>query len=293
MDILKRIHKSNNDPTRIVIGSVRIDENEIPLWEVSDMFGLVKLIGHAKYKNQSYGSVLLRGQNQDYGSMKPAAYRDADFLEANTTVDDMVKKLKMDTGLSEDKTISKFIKATNNLSYEAVLQHYCYNTRLLDVVDNQWVALWFASHYRKSDKEFYSDNNSKQLLEGARYIDSPNKYSYIYLFGIPESSTQINNSGIINDHTHCLIDIRRACPSTILRPHMQHALVIGFYDEKNQFKESYADQLICIIRIETKICLNLLDGDKTLTPESLFPCPAYDFMYNLILDDRKDLFNSL
>lgn len=297
-ELVRMVASKEDKQTRQCIKEIPIDGINIPLWQVENMYGFVKLIGHAKYLNREYGRVLLRGQCIDYKSMKPAAYRSSiSRADADARVTEMVSILKRDKGLNAKKqptpNIQSFVKCFNPLVYEAILQHYCFETRLLDVLDNIWVTLWFASHRRMKDEELCPDySNCKQCHESARYVESTGEYSYVYLIGIPAERGQCERCGIEEGKKHCLIDIRRACPSTILRPHMQHGLVIGFYDKK-RFKESYAEQIIAIIRIKTQNCLEWLRNDKTLTPSTLFPCPMFDEMYKMILKTRKDLFETL
>ena len=296
MCVLKQLDNSKIDKTRHFVEDISIDSTKVPMWEVDLLYGFVKLVGHAKFLNTSYGSVLLRGQCQNYVSMKPAAYRDNSKDKADAVVEKMISKLQDDKGLltNNEKNIEGFMHCNDRLAYEAILQHYCYKTRLLDVLDNLWVALWFASHRRKNDSQLcFKKSKCKVFYEGNRYVESTEDYSYVYLIGVPDERNDHNCEGVTKGAQHCLIDIRRACPSTILRPHMQHGMVIGFYDENQKFKKSYAEQIIAVVRIKTQTCLEWLKGSKTLTAKMLFPCPKYDEMYNMILDTRKDLFDSL
>lgn len=286
--------------TRHFIANVSIDNQSIPLWEVSNIYGFIKLFGHAKFINNQYGSVLFRGQTKIYPSFQPSAYRNASVCVADSQVEKMIKVLSDDKGKDDNPnhTVNTFTKADKTgkgkAIIEAILQHYGFGTRFMDVVDNQWVALWFASHRRMCDEEFCPDySNCIKCYESMRYMESTDEYSYIYLIGVPDEKGQYNQKGIVQSSKHCLVDIRRACPSTILRPHMQHGMVVSFYDDNCNFKKSYAEQIIAIIRIKTQTCLEWLRGDKTLTANALFPCPAHDGMYEMILETRKDLFESL
>lgn len=298
---LQIMDKSKKDEkTRQFIANVSIDNQSIPLWEVSNIYGFTKFLGHAKFINNQYGSILFRGQTKIYPSFQPSAYRNASVCVADSQVEEMIKVLSDDKGKDDNPTltVNTFIKADKTRKgkaiIEAILQHYGFGTRFMDVVDNQWVALWFASHRRMCDNEFCPDySNCKKCYESMRYMESTAEYSYIYLIGVPDEKGQYNQKGIVQSSKHCLVDIRRACPSTILRPHMQHGMVVSFYDDNCNFKKSYAEQIIAIIRIKTQTCLEWLRGDKTLTANALFPCPAHDGMYEMILETRKDLFESL
>jgi hypothetical protein len=81
--------------------------------------------------------VLLRGQTANYPGMMPGLFRGGgvrkDLLEAEQQFERHVR----------DKIPLKRLKRAD---LGALLQHYGYATSWLDVVDNLWVAAWFASH---------------------------------------------------------------------------------------------------------------------------------------------------
>lgn len=282
---MKKMEESKIDRGRTFLENKKIDNTIVPLWQVDDLYSLIKLIGHAKYINRDYGSVLLRGQDAEYGSMKPSAYRIArSKQQADKKVMDMIKKIERD---NEQKNIASFVNPPKDNAaeaYEAILQHYGYKTRFIDVVDNMWTALWFASHTRRTE-------NNEKHYEIENYTENTAASSYFYLFGVPQA---VNNSGIEKDEKHCLVDIRRACPSTILRPHMQHAMALCFYSETGEIMESYAEQLIAIVKLETAKVLQWIGKDnETLTSRILFPSLENDQLYHLICDERKDFFKQL
>lgn len=286
------IDRKQDSHTRTFVENEIIDNTKVPVWEVPDVFGLIKLIGHAKYINREHFSVLFRGQPKDYHSMKPSIFR-LHLQDEKETVRRMVELIIGDNGKNGDaaKTMRRYITNNSdepnlNLIIEAILQHYGYPTRLLDVVDNVWSALWFASHQKKS-QACNTSMNVQGFFESDSYESNRNSYSYIYLLGIPKSESK---RGVEHSDQHCLIDIRTACPSTILRPHMQHAMAVGFYGKNKQFKESYAEQLIAIIRIETKKCLAWIENNPTICADAFFPKPEKDEMYRMIQTERNDLF---
>lgn len=302
------LNSQKKDNTRKYITDVSICNSEIPLWEVWDVYGFNKIIGHAKYINRNYGKVLFRGQTNIYSSFRPSAYRRSSKLQSGSyrslskaQIDKILQKnisiLQNDKGNGNNKksTIVTFINSKEHEVLEAILQHYCYKTRFIDVVDNQWIALWFASHRKIEDNKLHLiQGSSKTDYECDYYTYSNEEYSYVYLLAVPDEKGLLKKrGGVENGRRHCLVDIRRACPSVILRPHMQHGLVVGYYDKCSKFKVDYAEQLIAIIRIKTEKCIEWLKGDKTLTAEALFPNPGYDKMYEMILETRKDLFDSL
>lgn len=294
---LEKMVETKKDSTRRFVRNISIDSQSIPVWEVWDIYGFVKLLGHAKFINNKYGGILFRGQTKIYPTFRPSAYRRLNNKGANQHLEKMIDILVKDAGRDENSncTIASFTNTKEREAFEAILQHYGFRTRMIDVVDNQWVALWFASHHRMTDNELCPNYKAcKECYESERYIDSTEEFSYVYLLAIPEIESRTKAcKGIEKDERHCLVDIRKACPSTILRPHMQHGLVVGYYDEKRNFSENYAQQLVGIVRIKTQTCLEWLNGDRTLNARTLFPCPNFDEMYKMILETRKDLFETL
>lgn len=287
---IQRVSKTSNEPGRTYLGEVkRYATRDIPLFEVKDVFAFTKLIGHAKFINNQYSEVLYRGQSQLYfgngdnqtqnQGQKPSAYRgDIHKDEVDARVEEQLKLLLEDNRLEDFVHFNKNYQGEAKYLWEAMLQHYEAKTRFLDVVDNHWIALWFACH-RYDDKT-------------RRYKRSKRDYSYVFVFALPTQSVTQNSGLLVNEQ--CIIaDFRQACPSTVLRPHMQHAKLFALLDENKQYREDYACNLVCVIQIRTDLCLDWLGDTMLLTDESLFPCRYKDSMLNLIEVERKDIFDGV
>ena len=131
--------------------------------------GLIQAIGYLKYKaakqRKPFG-ILYRGQSSLYPSLIPSLYRnisathpkkyyDLDFQEKISDAKKEIfkkaeeyKKTKsttMDDRVYDD--LYQFVDVTEEL-FPPLLQHYGLATPWIDVVDNIWVALWFACHKR-------------------------------------------------------------------------------------------------------------------------------------------------
>lgn len=88
--------------------------------------------------------------------------------------------------------------------------------------------------------------------------------------------------------------MRQALPSTFLRPHAQHGLVIrrkvhNCDIQKNAEAYDLAPAIVGIIRIRIDRVKEWIGTGKLLTQSSLFPPPAYDYGYDLLLE-RTDIF---
>lgn len=112
-------------------------------------------------------------------------------------------------------------------------------------------------------------------------------YQYIILLAT-EYSNECN--GISITYNTITIDLRSALPSTFLRPHAQHGWIIRKNTHRPDDNYDLAKNVICIIRIRTDLVADWLGDGKLLSVENLFPSPAFDQGYDVLLS-RNDLFD--
>jgi len=91
------------------------------------------------YKSEST-LILVRGQAEDYKGMIPKLFRSTSGGADPKTLEK-----------AEEAFIKRFRDRIKQERFKreplaALLQHYGFNTSWLDLVDNLWVAVWFASH---------------------------------------------------------------------------------------------------------------------------------------------------
>ena len=86
-----------------------------------------------------------------------------------------------------------------------------------------------------------------------------------------------------------MVDLRQALPSVFLRPHAQHGLIVRKKVAPPCTLESYdmAPNVVGIIKI--RIDREWIGTWELLTQDNLFPSPAFDYGYDLLLK-RNDLF---
>lgn len=115
-------------------------------------------------------------------------------------------------------------------------------------------------------------------------------YQYIILLAIPYADKS-NSKGISVSKTHVLVDLRQALPSVFLRPHAQHGLVVKkrIGNPTNIQQYDLATEVVGIVRIRLDKASNWLGNGTLLTQENLFPSPAYDIGYSILLN-RTDIF---
>jgi len=100
--------------------------------------GVARIVGEAKREAHPTSHVFVRGQIENYHAMRASLFRvvpvDEDSLRS--------AEIEFAQRLSERINVARF-KAPN---LGGLLQHYGFRTSWLDVLDNLFVAYWFAGH---------------------------------------------------------------------------------------------------------------------------------------------------
>ena len=193
------------------------------------------------------------------GNLIPSLYRGCTKLESITVkYNQRMNKLKAD--------IDSF-RQYDRCVLEPLLQHYGVKTTYLDLVDNVWVALWFALHQTINSHEYvYYSNNT-------------NPYSYILLVATDAINISDRN-GVYEGATTRLVDLRKALPSYFLRPHAQHAYMLK---KKGRVESDYSDLIIGIAKIPTELGFKWIGTSEFLTVSALFPAAYFDTGYKILL----------
>lgn len=273
---------------------------EIPIYEVSSIHGLNRLIGYSKFMNKDVGKVLYRGQNRLYGSLTPS------LMRGKKNSDKCLHNLKslVDTIMSDSRLNKQFnLPAgckSNRSVIEGALQHYGISTRFIDLVDNHWIALWMSLYESETTKsiEIYTHYKSRyldnyDLLSNiARGDNDPIGFGYLLMVCVPEIKSPMVN-GLYRGSEFEFIDLRRSLPSIFLRPHAQHAYVLRRRgpDGNNSNFYDVASQLIGIAKIRLDYIAKWLGNGELLSQNNLFPQPCFDPGYEILLS-RTDLFDS-
>lgn len=206
----------------------------------------------------------MRGQTDLYnGNLIPSLYRGCTKLESITVkYNQRMNKLKAD--------IDSF-RQYDRCVLEPLLQHYGVKTTYLDLVDNVWVALWFALHQTKGE----SINSHEYVY----YSNNTNPYSYILLVATDAINISDRN-GVYEGATTRLVDLRKALPSYFLRPHAQHAYMLK---KKGRVESDYSDLIIGIAKIPTELGFKWIGTSEFLTVSALFPAAYFDTGYKILL----------
>ncbi|WP_425612974.1 FRG domain-containing protein [Xanthomonas rydalmerensis] len=174
---------------------------------------------------------------------------------------------------------SRPLKATCDYAHEALLQHYGLRTTWIDLVDNIWVALWFACHSAKSV------GPSGEYLHFERRVprSDPSGKAYVLLVAADAVAPDSKRPGFYAGPNTELIDLRIAAPSVFVRPHAQHGLLMRKKGDAVRRPFDYSSQIRGILEIELVDALEWLGNSTALSTHSLFPPPSYDLGYGNLL----------
>ena len=154
---------------------IKYDDSEnLPFLEISDLPVIAGFTGYVKTQSRKIRKkVFYRGQPKDW-DLIPSLFRDDD----NIVLDDhriaqrlsAYKELVKETKLKY-KNVGRFQVA----DIDPILQHYGIRTPWIDLVDNIFVAIWFAIH--KFEKESNGISRCKPSSE---------KFGWIYYFQVSD-----------------------------------------------------------------------------------------------------------
>lgn len=277
--------------------------HKVCIFEAETYHGLTQLLGKAKFVNKEYGMVMYRGECKLHDNVLPSLFRGRSNVGGAVASVNTIKNR-----IIKDPKLSNFIKISDtpdnhNDQLEGLLQHYGVKTRYIDVVDNHWVALWMGlyecqeynlggKYYRYQKREIPVVDLLDQVCKDSANIMTEDKYfQYILLIALPYPSEYEN--GIRTHKNYKIIDLRQAVPSTFLRPHAQHGIVVRKAGKGNDkvYDYDFANDVVCIIRIRIDRANQWLGNGQLMTQDSLFPAPAFDHGYSILLQ-RKDLFEN-
>lgn len=250
------------------------DDSGEHVLSVSTQHGLSRAAGYLKYADGDSGPVVFRGQRRLYGSLRPALYRGISNPHAKGNREAAYNSLRR--AISES---GAFISTTPNHAREPLLQHYGIHTKWIDLVDNVWVALWFACHRAMT----IGDKGQYLHFERRSERTDPNPYAYILLIQAGPLNQLTGKPGLQGNAGATLIDLRVAAPSVYLRPHAQHALLLRRTEINTTEQLDLQPLVVGTIRVHLADAFAWLGDGALLSSHSLFPPPTYDEGYRRLL----------
>lgn len=158
-----------------------IEKNSVRI-ETPEM--LAAFTGYLKFQHINIGDIYFRGEKNYYETTIPSIFRTKNINE------DIIKN-RINALIELNKSLPEIFKGYRfkNDNFNSLLQHYGIKTEWIDLVDNLYIALWFATFNNKS-KNCYI----KILCQ---------KY---------------------NDNSLIISNLRKEHSSLSLRPHCQHGV---------------------------------------------------------------------
>lgn len=255
------------------------DESGLQVFHVFDPHALTQAAGYLKHvhAHENDESIFFRGQRRLYDGMAPSLFRGLEKTGKQESYVSAMRR-KMERIVSANPTFSRFSEAF----HEPLLQHYGLRTTWVDLVDNIWVALWFACHRVVS------------IGQGGQYIhferrraNWDNQFAYIVLIGAENARSGVGLPGLARGEQTELVDLRIGVPSLFLRPHSQHGVLFRMKGANGARPINYGSQIRGVIRTDLGNALEWLGNGSLLDVHSLFPPPAYDEGYRFLLSTAE------
>lgn len=271
------LSKLNHEYGQHVIDS----ESGLEVFDAPSSHSLIQAAGYLKYNlAKAIGQgVFFRGQSRLHKTLSPTLLRGVKDGPHSVRKRALLAEL-----LSTIEEEGSALRAVDPDCREPLLQHYGIRTTWLDVVDNIWIALWFACHSARSA------GWPEEFLHFEKRIPNPRvdqEYAYVLLLASAHSTPVPGKPGRFKDERSETIDLRTAVPSHFVRPHAQHGLLVRRLSNTGL---PVSDQLplhVGTIRIRLEAALDWLGDATTLTTHSLFPPAFYDYGYRELLSGVK------
>jgi hypothetical protein len=246
------------------------------VYHVRDAHALVQAAGYLKHIHGCNGGehIFFRGESKLYGTLPPTLFRGV-----STHAGQSRRIGLLNSALTAARTKNEIFSSLDPFAHEPLLQHYGLKTSWIDLVDNIWVALWFACH------KAYAAGPIGEYLHFEQRTESkePGGFAYILLVSADSRPAQKSPPGAVIGKSTELIDLRVAAPSIFLRPHAQHGLLMRMRGNTAMRPIDYSPQVRGVIRIGLGDALEWLGHGKMLGVHALFPPPFYDHGYDVLL----------
>lgn len=280
----------------------RVDEaTGLDVLDVTSPHALIQAAGYLKHiraKETSMG-VFFRGQTRLYPTLGPTLLRGRKEGPPTERLRTSLKGFLAD--IDTNKTALRKVEPHVR---EPLLQHYGLKTTWLDVIDNIWVALWFACHdamgvsgkylhFERRIQSFPELRESKRTTArktplSKTLLDSTScssEYAHILLLESAYFTPKDGQLGLYRNEQSETIDLRVAAPSYFVRPHAQHGLLVRCLSRNGQPVGDCTKLHVGTIRVPLSAALDWLGNASTLTTHSLFPPAYYDYGYRELLQD--------
>lgn len=265
---------------RIRDSKILKDDSGLDVLQVWDPHALIQAAGYQKHIHATRDSeaIYFRGQTKLYDGLVPSLFRGC---KKNGTQAKRISALKKYIKLIVDQ--NEIFARFDKTIHEPLLQHYGLRTSWIDLVDNIWVALWFACH-----EAVFTGKYGHYLHFERRDVfnTDASKYAYILLVAAEISTINPLIPGLFTGKNTQLVDLRMAVPSIFLRPHAQHGVLFRQKGDTIARPLDYFSSIRGIIRVALEDALRWLGTGPLLKTHLLFPPPVYDKGYEFLLSSE-------
>lgn len=246
------------------------------VFHVANPHALTQAAGYLKFiEGPARRGVFFRGQRKLYKTLSPTLFRDIATQEAQSR---RIRALRQAcASIARENIIFDQIPPE---AHEPLLQHYGLNTSWLDLVDNIWIALWFACHRAMA----VGPSGCFLHFERRDPADEQEAFAYILLVAADIVPSDPFVPGLWRGSNTELVDLRVSAPSIFLRPHAQHGVLFRMRGNAVRRPLDYAPQVVGTIRVDLRHALKWLGEAATLSTHALFPPPFYDKGYGFLLE---------
>jgi hypothetical protein len=259
-------------------GSHVVDKDSgLEVFDAPSSHSLIQAAGYLKYnlaKTTGEG-VFFRGQTKLYNALSPSLLRNVKdgppTMNRRKLLTDFLAKIDAD---------GSALRAVAPACREPLLQHYGIRTTWLDVVDNIWIALWFACHNARGIGWPEEYLHFEKRIPNHR---GDEEYVYVLLLASAQSTQVSGQPGHFRDARSETMDLRVAVPSQYVRPHAQHGILVRRLSITGQPVSDNRPLHVGTIRVRLSAALDWLGSAATLTAHSLFPPAYYDYGYRELL----------
>lgn len=262
---------------------------DIDTLRIESLSRLVQAVGYLKYRSPSASSYL-RGQASLYdGAVEPTllrgvvnpSFREQELRKLIETSNDWACTHPDHSPTVCPEVLAPAPRSSRRLfragvpryAAEPLLQHYGIRSRWLDVVDNLWVALWFACH------SFVRVSQHIHVVR-RNLADGGEDHVYVVTVTVPGEMAERRPGFYRSGDGTRVIDLRKAVPSFYLRPHAQHGLLIRPRPGDGALQ-------LAALQIPLGRALEWLGSSVLLSPFGLYPPASVDGGYRRLLDYIK------
>ena len=243
-DLMKRIAKRDKLAKRLGLEFI---DGPWPFLKVDTWPGVARVVGEAK-REPGKTRVFVRGQIDNYRAMAPSLFRG----DTSDTASLFAAEEEFGRRLGEQIPVARF-QAPNP---GALLQHYGFRTSWLDVLDNLFVAYWFAAHRINEGSD-----GTMQVCESAA------KVGWLFLIRPPADAS--------------IVDLRVEHHPLSARPHVQHGVSLRL---KGEGVGDLAESVVATI--QTPVAGSV--AGSLFTGAALFPHDSEDHTLKLLLKRKAN-----